>query len=59
MVENLPASARDARDTGSIPGSGRSPGKETSSYSSILAWENSIDRGFWQTTAHRVTKSQT
>ena len=26
MVKNLPASAGDARDTGSIPGSGRSPG---------------------------------
>ena len=28
MVENLPANAGDARDTGSIPGSGRSPGVE-------------------------------
>ena len=26
MVKNLPANARDIRDTGSIPGSGRSPG---------------------------------
>ena len=26
MVKNLPASVRDIRDTGSIPGSGRSPG---------------------------------
>ena len=26
VVENLPASAGDARDMGSIPGSGRSPG---------------------------------
>ena len=25
MVKNLPASARDAKDTGSIPGLGRSP----------------------------------
>ena len=25
MVKNLPASAGDARDVGSIPGSGRSP----------------------------------
>ena len=25
MVKNLPANARDARDPGSIPGSGRSP----------------------------------
>ena len=28
MVKNLPASARDARDTGSIPGSERSPGEK-------------------------------
>ena len=26
MVKNLPASAGDIRNTGSIPGSGRSPG---------------------------------
>ena len=26
VVKNLPANARDKRDTGSIPGSGRSPG---------------------------------
>ena len=26
MVKNLPANARDTKDMGSIPGSGRSPG---------------------------------
>ena len=26
MVKNLPADEEDARDTGSIPGSGKSPG---------------------------------
>ena len=25
---------------------------------SILAWKNSMDRGVWQATAHRVAKSQ-
>ena len=30
-VRNQPASAEDARDTGSIPGSGRSPGVQFSS----------------------------
>ena len=34
MVKNLPASAEDIRDAGSIPGSGRSTG----THSSILAW---------------------
>ena len=28
MVKNLPANAGDKRDTGSIPGWGRSPGEE-------------------------------
>ena len=28
MVKNLPASARDTEDVGSIPGSGRSPGEQ-------------------------------
>ena len=27
VVKNLPANARDIRDVGSIPGSGRSPGE--------------------------------
>ena len=37
-VENLPARAQDIKDTGSIPGSGRSPGGGTATHSSILAW---------------------
>ena len=37
-MKNPPASARDARDLGSIPGSGRSPGGGHSNHSSILAW---------------------
>ena len=28
MVKNMPVNAEDTRDTGSIPGSGRSPGEE-------------------------------
>ena len=35
MVKNLPAGAGDA---GSIPGPGRSPGEESGTHSSILAW---------------------
>ena len=38
MVKNLLASAEDLRDTGSIPGSGRSPEEEMATHSSILAW---------------------
>ena len=36
MVKNQPA---NTGDTGSIPGSGRSPGKEITTHSSVLAWE--------------------
>ena len=32
------ASARNAGDLGSIPGSGTSPGEEMATHSSILAW---------------------
>ena len=39
MVKNPPANAGDARDTGLIPGSGRSPGGGNGTHSSILAWE--------------------
>ena len=36
MVKNSPA---NERDSGSIPGSGKSPGEGTATHSSILAWE--------------------
>ena len=59
VVTNLPANAGDAGDMGSIPGSGRSSrvgnGKPLQ-YSSL---ENSMDRGAWQATVHKVTNSQT
>ena len=38
VVKNSSANERDA---GSIPASGRSPGKGMATYSSILAWEMS------------------
>ena len=40
MVKNLPASTRDS---GPIPGSGRSPGVGNATHSSISAWKNSTD----------------
>ena len=39
MVKNPPANAGDTRDTGSIPGSGRSPGRGNGNHSNILAWK--------------------
>ena len=38
VVKNLPASAGDTRDAGSIPGLGRSPEEEMTTHSSILTW---------------------
>ena len=39
MVNNLPTNEGDARDKGLISGSGRSPGEEMATHSSILARE--------------------
>ena len=39
MVKNPLANAGDTRDEGLIPDSGRSPGEEMATYSSILAWK--------------------
>ena len=39
MVKNLPTSAGDPRDVGSIPGSGRSPGVGNGNPFHILAWK--------------------
>ena len=39
VVKNLPARARGARDSGSIPEPGQSPEEEIALYSSILAWK--------------------
>ena len=39
VVKNPSANAEEARDTDSIPESGRSPGGEMITHSRILAWE--------------------
>ena len=44
-VKNLPADAEDTRDTGSIPGSGRSPGEGNGNPLKYSCLENSMDRG--------------
>ena len=56
MVKNLPANARDASST---PGSGRSPGVGNGNPLQYSCLENSMDRGVWQATVHKVAKSQT
>ena len=45
--------------TGSIPGSGRSPGKGNGYPLQYSSLENSMDREPWRTTVHGVTKSWT
>ena len=57
VVKNPPANAGDIRDSGSIPCSGRSPGKGNGYPLQYSCLENSMDRGFWWATVHRVTKS--
>ena len=59
MVENSPASAEDRRDTGSVPGSGRSPEGGNGNSRQYSCLENPMDRGAWQATVHRVAKSRT
>ena len=51
--------AGDLRDASFIPGSGRSPGGGYGDLLQNSCLENSIYRGFWQATVHRVTKSHT
>ena len=59
MVKNLPNSAGDLRDMGSIPGLGRSPGGGHSNLLQCSCLENPMDRGAWWATVHRVAKSLT
>jgi len=59
VVKNLPANAGDAGDTGLIPGLGKSPGGGNGNPLQYFCMKNSMDRGVWQVTVHRVTKSQT
>ena len=49
----------NAGDLGSIPGLGRSSGGGHGNPLQYSCLENPMDRGAWQATVHRVTKSQT
>ena len=52
-------SARDEKDLGSIPWSGRSPGVGHGNPLQYYCLENSMDRGAWWATVYRFVKSQT
>ena len=59
MVKNLHANAENLRDTGLIPGSGRSPGGGHGNPLQDSCLENPMDRGDWRATIRRVAKSWT
>ena len=59
MVKNLPVNAGDLKDTGSIPGMGRSPGGRHGNPLQYSCLENPMDRGAWRAMVHRVAKPDT
>ena len=59
MVKNLSENAGDVRDTGLIRGWRRSPGGGHGNPLQYSCLENSMDRGAWQATIHKVIKSKT
>ena len=59
VVKNQPANAGDVRDTGSIPGSRRSPRGGHGNALQYPCLENPMDRGAWRAAVHSVTQSRT
>ena len=59
MVENLPASAGDARDADLIPRPGRSHGVGNGNLLQYSCLENPMNEGAWWAIVHGVAKSLT
>ena len=59
MVKNPAANAGDEGDKGSIPALGRFLGGGNGNPLQHSCLENSMGRGAWQATAHRVANNQT
>ena len=59
VVKNPCANAGDVRDTGSIPGSTRSPEEGHDNPRQYSCLENPMDRGAWRATVHGVAQSWT
>ena len=59
VVKNLPANAGDSGDTGSIPGSGRSPREGNGNPLQYSCLGIPVDRGAWRAIVLGVAKSQT
>ena len=58
-LKNPPARAGDIKETGLIPGSGRSPGGGNGNPLQYSRLENPLHKGAWWATVRRVAKSQT
>ena len=56
MVKNLPANSGDAREVGSIPGLGRSPGVGNGNSLHYFCLGNPMDGGAWPATVQGVAK---
>ena len=56
-VKSLPASAGDVRNSGSVPGLGRSLGGGHGNSLQYSCLENPMDREAWWTAVHGVTES--
>ena len=56
LVKNPTANAEDMRDSGSIPGLGRSLGVENGNPLQYSCLKRPIDRGTWWATVHGVAK---
>ena len=59
VVKDLPTNARDIRDTGLIPGLGRSPGGGYGNPLQYSCLENPMDRGAWRAIHSMESQSQT
>ena len=59
VAKNLPATAGNIRDSGSIPGLGKLFGGGHGNPLQYYCLENPMDRGAWQTAVHRVAKNWT
>ena len=57
VVKNLSGNGGDKRDTGLVPGLGRSPGGRHGTPHQDSCQKNLMDRGAWQAIVHGVTKS--
>ena len=59
MLKYPPTNAGNVKEIGSILGLGRSPGVGYENPLQYSYLENLMDRGAWEATVHRVTKSDT